>query len=158
MSQSRTAVLFVCLGNICRSPLAEGIFLHQLNRRGLAHRFRVDSAGTGGWHVGERPDHRALAVAERRGVHLPSRARQVTPADFVEFDQLVCMDRQNRRDLLKLGAPESRLTLMLAHRDATPLESPELDVPDPYYGDLAGFERVFEMLDEACGHLIERLA
>lgn len=158
-SHPRTSVLFVCLGNICRSPLAEGIFLHHLNRRGAAHRFRVDSAGTGGWHAGERPDHRALEVAARRGVHLPSLARQVTHADFRAFDHLVCMDRSNLRDLRGMGAPEERLSLMLQHRSVEPADGspPDLDVPDPYYGGLDGFERVFDMLDVACASLADRL-
>jgi len=158
----RRSILFVCLGNICRSPLAEGIFLHHLNRRNAAHRFRVDSAGTGGWHAGERPDHRALEVAMRRGVQLPSLARQVTRADLRLFDHLVCMDRSNRRHLQELGASEEKLSLMLQHHPARSGDgglggSSELDVPDPYYGGLDDFERVFDLLDAACAVLADRL-
>src|SRR5262245_42334662 len=93
----RIRVLFVCLGNICRSPLAEGVFLHLAQAAGVADRFEVDSAGTGDWHAGERPDSRATAVARKHGVELPSIARQVTRADFDRFDHIVAMDRENLR-------------------------------------------------------------
>jgi len=154
-----TGLLFVCLGNICRSPLAEGVFLHQAKARGLLDRFDVDSCGVGHWHVGEPPDPRALATAKRNGVHLPSIGRQVDPAaDFDRFDLLLAMDNSNRHALVRLGAPEDRVKLMRSY-DPTlaAAEEHELEVPDPYYGGPDGFDRVFEMLERACGGLLDEL-
>src|SRR5690349_17206491 len=101
--EGKFAVCFVCLGNICRSPTAEGTFLHLVEQAGLGDRFVIDSAGTGDWHVGDRPDHRTLAEAKRRGVRLPSLARQVVAGDFSRFDLLLAMDRRNRADLLVMA-------------------------------------------------------
>ena len=149
-SQSR--LLFVCLGNICRSPMAEGIFLHLAKQRGLGDRFVVDSAGTGGWHAGCRADPRALAISKRFGVALPSIARQVRTSDFEAFDLILAMDRSNRDDLLKLGATNVRLM-----RSFEPGLTGEHDVPDPYSGDDDEFVRVYEMLTRSCEGLIEHL-
>ena len=96
-------LLFVCLGNICRSPAAEGVFLHQLDAQNLRHRFVVDSAGVGGWHVGRPPDPRMLAAAQRRGIHLPSRARQIALADVHGFDHILTMDDDNLRAVRSLA-------------------------------------------------------
>lgn len=153
-------LLFVCLGNICRSPLAEGIFLRLAGERGVRERFDVDSCGIGHWHVGERPDGRALAVAKKHGVELPSIARRVRPeTDFERFDLLLAMDGSNRHALVRLGAPEERVRLVRSF-DPT-LNGPKgegLDVPDPYYGGVEGFDRVYEMLSRACGGLLDELA
>lgn len=146
-------ILFVCMGNICRSPIAEGIFLHHANARGVARQFDVDSAGTGGWHAGESPDPRALAIAEQRGVRLVSRARQISPRDFTSFDHLICMDRDNRANLLEMGAPDDRTRLMLEYHSS----SDHTDVPDPYYGGDDGFTLVFNLLDDACRGLLDHL-
>ena len=148
----QTRLLFVCLGNICRSPMAEGIFLHLANEKGLSDRFIVDSAGTGAWHVGKRPDSRALATANRFGIELPSVARQVSPSDFEAFDLILAMDRSNRADLEDLGVTNVR---RMRSFDAT--LTGEYDVPDPYYGDGDGFVKVYEMLTRACDGLIEHL-
>lgn len=150
------SILFVCLGNICRSPLAEGIFLHLARERGLEG-LVVDSCGTGGWHEGEGPDRRAMAVAKQRGVHLPSRARKVrAPEDFERYTLIVAMDASNLEDLLELGAPRDRVRLMRsydpAHRDQS---AP--DVPDPYYGGDDGFDQVFDMLVAACEGLLDEI-
>lgn len=155
----RTRVLFVCLGNICRSPLAEGVFLHLVREAGLDHRFEVDSAGTGDWHVGEQPDARAAAVARRHGVHLPSRARQVTPADLDAFDHVLAMDRENLRDLRRLARAGARadLRLLRAHDPARDGAGDD-DVPDPYYGGESGFELVYEMVHRSCAALLAELA
>jgi protein-tyrosine phosphatase len=151
-------ILFVCLGNICRSPMAEGIFLHLARERGLAHAFLVDSAGTGDWHCGEPPDPRALAAAARRGVHLPSVCRQVRGDDFRDFDLILAMDRSNRDFLLaKCPAPlRHRIRLM---RDFDPRTVPgaEPEVPDPYHGGPEGFDRVFDMLRRSCDALLDSL-
>jgi protein-tyrosine phosphatase len=153
-------VLFVCLGNICRSPLAEGLFIHLARERGVLERFRVDSAGTGAWHVGKPADPRSIAVARAHGVHLPSVARQVDPeTDFVRFGLILAMDRSNRTDLLDLGAARERVRLMRSF-DPTLVgaSEQELDVPDPYYGDGDGFERVYEMLLRATTGLLDDFA
>ncbi len=157
----RTGVLFVCMGNICRSPLAEGVFLHRLSERGLSDRFLVDSCGTGGWHAGDRPDPRSIAVAKQHGIELPGRARRVDPTDdFTRFDLIVPMDDENLRELLDAGAPGPRTTLLRAFDpalpDATAHNAPP--VPDPYYGGDDGFDRVFEMVNAACVGLLDRLA
>lgn len=157
---SRTGVLFVCLGNICRSPLAEGIFLHLARARGLAERFDVDSCGTGAWHVGERADQRSIAVARRHGVELPSIARQLDPAsDFDRFHWFIAMDRANVRSILTAGGPRERVRLMRSFDPSLAgREMADLDVPDPYdwHGD--GFEDVYQMLLSACRGLLDVLA
>jgi len=148
-----TSVLFVCLGNICRSPLAEGVFAHLADEAGASHVLAVDSAGTGAWHVGERPDPRSIEVAARHGVHLPGHARRVTEEDFVRFDRIVAMDRSNLRDLESLRPPESTATLGLL-RDHDP-EPGDGEVPDPYYGGSDGFDRVYEMVLRSCAELLD---
>jgi len=149
-------VLFVCLGNICRSPLAEGVFAHLVRERGLHDRFEIDSAGTGAWHVGERADRRSAEVAARHGVSLDGRARRVASSDFARFDLVVAMDRENLRDLERMadGIPHRpRLHLL---REWDPQEGDE--VPDPYYGGPDGFERVYAMVRRSCEALLDDLA
>jgi protein-tyrosine phosphatase len=154
-----TRVLFVCLGNICRSPLAEGVFLHLVREAGLEYRFQVDSAGTGDWHVGERPDRRAVAVARRHGVELPSRARQVTPTDLDAFDHVLAMDRDNLRDLRRLARTGARadIRLLRTHDPARADSADGDDVPDPYYGGPSGFDLVYEMVHRSCAALLAEL-
>jgi low molecular weight protein-tyrosine phosphatase len=152
----RTSVLFVCLGNVCRSPLAEGVFQHLVAEAGLSGRFEIDSAGTGAWHVGERPDGRAEMVANQHGVELDSRARQVTEDDLRHFDYVVAMDRENVRSLERMAdaigsEPEIRLLRDFDH------EGEGDEVPDPYYGGASGFETVYEMVHRCCQTLLERL-
>lgn len=140
-----SSVLFVCLGNICRSPLAEGVFLHLLRRQGLDEAIQVDSAGTGSWHVGEMADPRSQEVAGRHGIPLPSRARQVTPSDLQDFDWVVAMDRKNLEALEEMRdehGGDARLVLL---RDFDP-EPGDGEVPDPYYGGPQGFDTVYEMV------------
>lgn len=153
------SLLFVCLGNICRSPLAEGVFLHLAEQRGVRDRFDVDSCGIGHWHVGERPDRRAIAVAQKNGVELPSLARRVEPGtDFERFDMLLAMDGSNRHALVRLGAPRERVRMMRSFDPTLSGAAGEaLDVPDPYYGGDEGFDRVFEMLVRACSGLLDEL-
>lgn len=149
-----TGVLFVCLGNICRSPLAEGLFLHRARERGVLDRFDVDSAGTGGWHEGERADPRMRALAESRGVELPSLARPVRlPEDVDRFPVILCMDRDNLETLHGRGIPASQARLYLS-------VIPELgtdEVPDPYYGGPEGFERVWDLAVAATDAWIDQL-
>ena len=150
-------LLFVCLGNICRSPLAKAIFEHHAQQRSVAEHFQLDSCGTGGWHEGADADPRSKAVAGLHGVAMTHAARQVRPAsDFTRCDLLLAMDHANQRDLIALGAPAPRVALIRAF-DPTlhDVRGHELDVPDPYYGGDDGFERVFQMLDAACVGLLD---
>jgi protein-tyrosine phosphatase len=148
-------VLFVCLGNICRSPAAEGVFLHLLAREGIAEGFQVDSAGTGGWHVGKPADPRMRAAAARRGIHLPSRARQLEAADLERFDHILTMDADNLAAVEALAQRSARATITPLVGHCRRLTSEE--VPDPYYGGEEGFERVLDLLEDACAGLLETL-
>jgi protein-tyrosine phosphatase len=149
----KTAILFVCMGNLCRSPLAEGVFRHKAAERGVSNRFHIESAGTGGWHAGEPPDHRVREVATRNGVTLDGTARQITRHDFKRFDHILCMDEDNREDLLAMGVPREKLRLLLeCDRNASMHE-----VPDPYYGGTDGFELVYRLVDAACDALLDAL-
>jgi len=151
-----TGVLFVCTGNICRSPTAHGVFLKMVDTAGLAQRVRVASAGTHDYHVGEAPDARAQAHARRRGYDLSGlRARQVSDADFATFDRILAMDRGHLR-ILQRRAPPGYGGLQLFMDYATPLAGP--DVPDPYYGGADGFERVLDMIELAAAGLLRSLA
>ena len=151
------SVLFVCLGNICRSPMAEGVFRHLLDQEGLSDRFRVDSAGTGRWHVGESPDPRAVRTAAAHGVTLEGRARQSRREDFRQFDYIVAMDRSNLADLRRhrdgVGGDASLLLL----REFDPKGGAEAEVPDPYYGGTSGFEDVFAIVERSCRGLLNHI-
>jgi protein-tyrosine phosphatase len=152
----RTGVLFVCLGNICRSPLAKGIFIHQARQRGVIELLDIDSCGTGPWHVGRCADSRSEEVALRHGVVLFHTARQLNPeADFARFHWLIAMDLNNRDALLDAGAPRERVHLMRTF-DATLAGEPDhrLQVPDPYYGKGDGFLDVYNMLARASEGLL----
>ncbi len=149
------SVLFVCMGNICRSPLAEGVFLHLLRERGLEDRFTVDSAGTGGWHVGNPPDPRSLAVARKYGIDLPSRARQIHSGDWEKFDLIIVMDNDNLSDCLDAGAPKAKIRHLRSFDSK--LNGSNLPVPDPYYGGEDGFETVYQMVHAACSGLLDDL-
>ena len=150
------SVLFVCLGNICRSPTAEGVFRKRLEDAGLAERIRIDSAGTGGYHVGARPDARAMAAAQARGIDLGAiRARKVAEEDFHGFDLILAMDEDNLRALQGIAPAEARAELALL-LDYT-ADRRGHAVPDPYYGGKNGFEQVLDLVDEACAGLLEAL-
>ncbi len=152
---SDIAVLFVCLGNICRSPTAHGVFREQVQRAGLGERVRIDSAGTGDWHIGHPPDRRTLACAQQRGYDFTDlRARQVEPVDFEHFHYVLAMDQQNLADLraLRRGrGVEPRLFLEYAS------VAPMLEVPDPYHGGADGFEQVLDLVEDACAGLLRHL-
>ena len=152
-------VLFVCLGNICRSPAAEGVFLHLLQERGLCDQFVVDSAGTGGWHVGNPADRRMQAAAHRRGIQLPSRARQICLDDFSEFDLVLTMDDNNLATVRELAREAgARATATIQPMLSYALRFSETEVPDPYYGGDAGFEHVLDLLEDACSNLLNELS
>jgi protein-tyrosine phosphatase len=150
-------VLFICMGNICRSPVAEGVFRRMLEDAGLAEKVQVDSAGTHDYQIGNPPDVRSQATARRRGINLSGlRARQVTLADFAEFDYLLAMDRQNLeqlRNLCQESTGQSRTRLLLEFAP----HLPEREVPDPYYGGISGFERVLDLVEEAARGLLAHL-
>ena len=148
-------VLFVCMGNICRSPTAEGVFRHFVQEAGLAERIRIDSAGTHAYHTDEPADRRASAAAERRGYSLANiRARRVQTDDFENFDYIVAMDRLNHVTLVDQANAEHHDKIRLFLEFAS---GPEDDVPDPYYGGAAGFERVLDLVEEASRGLLETL-
>ena len=150
-------VFFVCLGNICRSPMAEGLFIHHLKTQGLEDKYMVDSGGTGGWHIGALPDPRMREVAAQRGVELPTRARKVEDEDFKKFDYILAMDQQNYDDLVNHPAFERGKAKVFLMRHFDEQHNGE-DVPDPYYRDAkGGFDDVFEMLDRSTLKMLEVL-
>ena len=158
---AKVSVCFVCLGNICRSPTAEGVFRKMVEVAGLRDEIEIDSAGTGTWHVGERADRRARQVAAKRGYQLDSIARHFEARDFEVFDYVLAMDEQNLRDLGALRRQAGRsldgppkLALLRDYDKTAPRGA---SVPDPYYGGDKGFDEVIEMCERACEGLLERL-
>ena len=150
-------ILFVCMGNICRSPTAEGVMRRLLRDAGLEG-VEVESAGTGGWHAGEPPDERATMAAARRGVTLEGAARQVKVADFRRFDLLIALDRANLRELLAIAPDDEAAEKVRLLREFDPSSAGgDLDVPDPYYGGDRGFENVLDMVEAACRGLLDEL-
>ncbi len=148
-------ILFVCLGNICRSPTAEAVFRVKVKELGLEQRIIHDSCGTAGYHVGEAPDRRASQVAQKRGYPMSDlRGRQVNDADFEEFDYILAMDRSNYADLKRRAPahhhPKIQLFLKYSSTD-------EREVPDPYYGGDEGFDHVLDLVEDACDGLLQRL-
>ena len=151
-------ILFVCLGNICRSPAAEGIFKKKIKDRELENLFVVDSAGTGGWHVGNLADRRMREAALSRGIQLTSRSRKIDHNDLYEFDHILVMDKDNLNAVKSLIKDNtypinSKIKLILSYSKKSQLD----EVPDPYYGGQNGFERVLDLLDEAIDELIDSL-
>ena len=151
-------ILFVCLGNICRSPAAEGIFNQKIKERDLEKLFVVDSAGTGSWHVGNLPDKRMRSTALSRGIELTSRSRQIEENDLYEFDQILVMDKDNLDAVKSLtkdhnNPVNSKIKLILSYSENSLLD----EVPDPYYGGQNGFDKVIDLLDDAMDGLIDSL-
>ncbi len=139
-------ILMVCLGNICRSPLAEGILSSKLN-----HEFIVDSAGTGDWHTGEKPDKRSIEVAKKHGIDISyQRARQIKKSDLEEFDLIFAMDESNYLNLLAMTTDEHQ-------KEKIKMILGDSNVPDPYYGGLSDFEHVFELLDKVTDDIVKEL-
>ncbi|MBI69134.1 MAG: phosphotyrosine protein phosphatase [Phycisphaerae bacterium] len=150
---AKTSVLFVCMGNICRSPAAESFFRKEVELAGLSTSFDIDSAGTGGWHKGAPPDSRMQEAAEKQGLYISGSARQVCKADFDHFDWIFCMDDDNYANLMSMGAnPKSTFKLL----PFTGHDSIE-DVPDPYYGGEEGFNFVVRLIHEASKKLLNKL-
>jgi protein-tyrosine phosphatase len=155
----RVRLLFVCLGNICRSPTAEGVMRALVEREGLSDAIELDSAGTGSWHVGSLPDARASSAARARGLTLAGRARQVTRRDFADFDVILAMDRSNRGelDVLAPDAEARARVRLLREFDPVAARGGDLDVPDPYYGAAGGFEEVLDLVEAACTGLLAEI-
>ena len=149
-------ILFVCMGNICRSPTAEAVMRHLLEQERLTGKIEIDSAGTGAWHAGSPPDRRATAAARTRGIVLDGTARQVTGEDFEDFDLLLCADAENVAALRAIAPPgtEERIRLL---RSFDPASDGDLDVPDPYYGGDDGFEHVLDLVEAATRGLLDEL-
>ena len=155
-TKETTSILFVCMGNICRSPTAEGVFRHHVIEAGLGDRIIVDSAGTHAYHVGSPPDRRAHAAAEGRGISLVDiRARRVSAEDFERFDYIIAMDEENVAHLKEESPAEhhSKVRLFLEFSS-----SGQKEVPDPYYGGASGFERVLDLVEDASRGLLETLS
>ena len=148
----QVSVLFVCMGNICRSPMAECLFRHHAASRNLIDQFHIDSAGTGGWHRGQQPDDRMRSTAALKGVVVDGSARQIDTEDLNHFHHVLCMDQSNYNDVIDLGHGTAKIALMLEHHPG-----PVRDVPDPYYGGDDGFQEVFDLLNVAIQHLLEHL-
>jgi protein-tyrosine phosphatase len=152
-------LLFVCLGNICRSPTGEGVMRHLLRQQGLEDKVEIDSAGTGDWHVGHLPDERATLAAGARGIELSGAARQVAADDFESFDLILAMDRSNLADLRALApdADARERVRLLREYDPEAVATGDLDVPDPYYGADDGFAEVLDIVTRACEGLLDEV-
>jgi protein-tyrosine phosphatase len=155
-SSPKTAVLFICLGNICRSPLAEGIFRHVVNECGMAEQFLIDSAATGTWHIGNPPDSRAIAVAGEHGLDISTqRCRRIVEDDFHRFDIIFCMDHANLANVLAMRPSRSKARIELFLQYALGKDQP---VPDPYLDHSTGFEQVYQLINQASPGLLAKLS
>ncbi|KAJ2734843.1 Low molecular weight phosphotyrosine protein phosphatase [Coemansia sp. Cherry 401B] len=155
MTSEKTRVLFVCLGNICRSPMAEAVFAHMVNRHNLASRFVIDSAGTAGYHTGESPDRRSAQTCLDNGVPVNHRARRVRKSDFAEFDHILCMDQSNYEDLLRMKPKGSDARVALFGSFSGRAE--DRIIEDPYYGGDDGFQTNFEQVTRCSEGLLKDL-
>jgi protein-tyrosine phosphatase len=153
----RIGVLFVCLGNICRSPLAEGVFRDLVEREELGDRFRIDSAGTSDYHIGDAPDRRTVAEARSRGLELDHAARQMKDADLDRFDYIIAMDASNLGRIERLARRAPRSAELHLLRAFDPEAGDDLEVPDPYFGGTDGFANVQDMVERACAGLLRHI-
>jgi protein-tyrosine phosphatase len=149
-------IVFVCLGNICRSPTAEGVFQHLVNERGLQSYFYIDSAGTSAYHIGEPANSKSQQTANKHGIKLPSRARRFEAADLEEFDLIFAMDRENLENIKSLDTQNRYSDKIKLMREYDPLPD-NSEVPDPYYGGMDGFQHVFEVVKRSCEKLLDEL-
>jgi len=150
-------IIFVCQGNIIRSPLAENMFRHLARERGVGDSYELESAGTSAYHAGESPDHRMRQVAQEKGFQYTGRAKQFWAEDFDRFDLVIAMDKENRRYLQMKASSDSELSKIHLMREYDPQGGADLDVPDPYYGGLDGFEKTFGIVKRSCQGLLEAL-
>jgi protein-tyrosine phosphatase len=156
MKSERIRILFVCLGNICRSPLAECIFRHLARERDAEHRFEIDSAGTSGYHAGDPPDRRSVATARARGVEVMGRSRQLSRDDLTRFDLIIAMDEENRSGIERLRRESGARVRLHRLREWDP--EPDMhDVPDPYFGGPGGFDEVHDIVQRSCAALLDEL-
>lgn len=156
MSNTTFRMLFVCTGNICRSPTAHAVMREKLNDAGLSHAVEIDSAGTHGYHIGDPPDRRSMAYARGQGVEMDDlRARRINPLDFQEFDLILAMDRGHYQTLKALHENDARAEIELFLKYAPELWQHIEDVPDPYYGDGEGFKQVYDMISDTCDELLK---
>jgi protein-tyrosine phosphatase len=158
MAQGMIRLCFVCLGNICRSPTAEAVMRHVVAEAGRRDEFAIDSAGVGGWHVGEPADRRARAAAAQRGYRITGVARQFQAGDFQRFDYVLAMDADNLHALNHLAAAPDEVAKVHLLRAFDPDSPPGAEVPDPYYGGPSGFEEVLNICEAACRGLLARLS
>ncbi len=149
-------LLFVCMGNICRSPAAEGVMLHQLEEAGLNGQVSVDSAGTLNYHAGNLPDTRMRQAASQRGLDLTHRARQITPEDLEKFDLILVMDQDNKHEVMLLSGAKAHVAKIKMFCEFCTGHS-ETEVPDPYYGGAQGFDLVLDLLEDGCAEITRRL-
>ncbi len=149
-------IIFVCQGNIIRSPLAENMFRHLAQEKGMGEKYQLDSAGTSAYHVGELPDHRMRQVAQEKGFQYTGKARQYRRDEFDQYDLIIVMDRSNLRILSSWASTEEEKKIHMM-REFDPQGSTKLDVPDPYYGGLDGFDKTFEIVKRSCQGLLEAL-
>ena len=148
-------VSFVCLGNICRSPLAQGVFQDLVNREKLDQKIIVTSAGTSSWHIGDLPDERVRQIAQSKGIQLESRARQFQSKDFDRFNLVLAMDHSNLAKLEEIAPSTLSSDKLMLFRSFDPESNGDLDVPDPYYGGAKGFEEVYQMVARTCPPLLD---
>jgi protein-tyrosine phosphatase len=153
----KIGVLFVCLGNICRSPLAMGVFRHLVEQEGLTDRFEIDSAGTSSYHTGDGPDSRTVAVAAARGLRLEHAARQILADDLERFDYVLVMDDSNHTKVKRLTRASQASAEVRLLRSFDEEAGGETDVPDPYFGGREGFEDVHDMVERACRSLLDHI-
>ena len=156
-NKEKIRILFVCLGNICRSPAAEGVMKAIVEANGDSSRFEIDSAGTGNYHIGDLPDHRMRVHAQHRGYNLTHRCRQVTASDFEDFDLIVAMDESNRRNLCRIAPTVEAQNKIVMMADFADLTTRYDHIPDPYYEGAEGFELVLDLLESACANLYDNI-
>lgn len=154
-----TKVLFVCLGNICRSPAAEAVFLEMIKQRGLEDQFEVDSAGTSAYHAGENADSRMIEQAKKRGIHVPSISRQFIKEDFNRFDHIIVMDDSNYQNVMKLDPKGEFSSKVSKMTDFTGDKFSGFNyIPDPYFGGQDGFDMVLDLLDDCCSNFLDKIS
>lgn len=156
-TKEMTSLLFVCLGNICRSPAAEGVMKHKVSQAGISDRFFIDSAGIGGWHAGELPDIRMRTHALQRGYLLESKARKFVVSDFMQFDYIIVMDDDNYKNICAYASSDEERAKVLKMKDFFSKYKGRTSVPDPYYGTDKDFELAIDLIEDGCSGILERL-